>query len=335
MVIFLTERKFMVSKCIVSLSIILVLMTSFSSLSANEITEKKVELDHIKINYHFSDKSSIQKEPEITELVSQAFAVYAELFGGLPRDLSGTEYSEISIHVKQGKHLGGEADPKLIILTWSEGNMFGYGDWRTLLLHEVFHLWSAESLRYKDGREHWFNEGFTEYYAFKTAVQFGLISAEEAISTAAFPVGYYSASKGLGEISMREAGKSNKTKFDNYFLIYHGGWVVAMILDQEIRSKTNGTKSLDDLMAFLYENYPRDKNLYGIDDISLSLKKVTGLNFSNFLSKYVDGVQTIPISKYLHLSDALWSYKFNEHNKSKYKYLYQTLGITSIEQKQN
>jgi predicted metalloprotease with PDZ domain len=321
----------MPSKLIQAFLIILVFLAFISPANADELNEKIVELESIKINYHFLDQTSIKKEPEITELVSEAFNAYTKLFGGLPRDLSGNEYSEISIKVKQGKHLGGEADPQLIILTWSNGDMFGYGDWKTLLLHEVFHLWSAESIRYKDGREHWFNEGFTEYYAFKTAVELGLISAEKALSIAAFPIGYYSASQGLGQISMRDAGKNNKTKFDNYFLIYHGGWVVAMILDQEIRSKTDGKKSLDDIMAYMHKYYPRDKKLYEIDDISKSIKKITGVNFSDFLNKYVTGVQTIPISNYLHLSDALWSYKFNTHNKSKYKYLYQTLGIESIE----
>lgn len=309
----------------------LVFLTLIFPVNADELTEKIVELENIKLNYHFLDQSSIKKEPEITELVSQAFVAYTKLFGGLPRDLSGSEYSEISIIVKQGKHLGGEADPQKIILTWSNSDMFGYGDWKTLLLHEIFHLWSAESIRYKDGREHWFNEGFTEYYAFKTATQLGLISPEKALSIAAFPIGYYSASKGLGTISMRDAGENNKTKFDNYFLVYHGGWVVSIILDQEIRSKTDGKKSLDDVMAYMYKHYPRDKKLYEIDDISKAIDVTTGVDFSDFLDKYVVGVRAIPISNYVHLSDALWSYKFNTRNKSKYKYLYQTLGIKSID----
>jgi predicted metalloprotease with PDZ domain len=305
-------------------------LASFTCIQANEVIEKNVELDNIKINYHFLDQASMDKEREISLLVSQAFSAYTKLFGGLPRDLSGIEYSELSIHVKQGKHLSGEADPKLIILTWSKGDMFGYGDWKTLLLHEIFHLWSAESIRYQDGREHWFNEGFTEYYAVKTAVQLGLISADKAISIAAYPIGYYSASKGLGSISMRSAGANNQTKFDNYFLIYHGGWVVAMILDQHIRSKTNGAKSLNDLMSFMYKNFPRNEKHYGLEDISLSLKEITGVDFSDFLNKYVDGVQTIPISEHLQISDVLWQYKYNKHNKSEYKYLYQTLGIQSV-----
>ena len=308
-----------------------VFLPSSSSVEASELSEKRVELENVKINYQFLDRTSIEKESEITELVSSAFSLFAKLFGGLPRDLAGNEYSEISIKVKQGNYLGGEADPQLIILTWSNGDMFGYGNWKTLLLHEIFHLWSAESIRYEDGSEHWFNEGFAEYYSFKAAAQLGLISAEEAISIAAFPIGYYSASKGLGQISMRDAGKSNKTKFDNYFLVYHGGWVVAMILDHEIRSRTDGAKSLDDVMVYMYKNYPRDRKLYNIEDILNSVKKTTDFDFSRFLNKYVTGTQKIPISDYFHLSDAIWSYKFNTPNKLKYKYLYQTLGIKDIE----
>ena len=174
---------------------------------------------------------------------------------------------------------------------------FGFGSWQTLLLHELFHLWSAESFRYKDGREHWFNEGVTEYYAFKAAVQLGLVSAEDMLSKAAFPIGYYSASEGIGKISMREAGKTNNTKFDNYFLVYHGGWVVAMIIDREIRERTGGEKSLDDLMRWMYEHFPRHQKLYTFSDIINGLKTVTNSDYTDFLSRYVDGVERIPVSE--------------------------------------
>lgn len=295
---------------------------------AAEYTEKQVKINGLTINYSFLDQLSSDKEPEVSKLVSDAFGVYSRLFGGLPRDLSGKEYSELSIHLKRGEYLGGEADPQIIMLTWSDEAMFGYSDWRTALLHEIFHLWSAESFKYKDSREHWFNEGFAEYYAFKTATGLGLIAPDKALSTAAYPIGFYSSAKGLGKLSMREAGKTNESKFANYFLIYHGGWVVAMILDLDIRTKTNGLKNLDDLMALLYKNFPRDQKLYKYDDIISSLKQSTGIDYTEFLSRYVNGKNTIPIADFLPLSDALWAYMLGAPDQNKYRLLYQTLGIS-------
>ncbi|QPG06663.1 hypothetical protein IT774_05790 [Salinimonas marina] len=93
-------------KYTLNFSVIFALLVPFYSVDASEMTKKKVQKDDVSINYHFMDKDSIQKEEEISELVSKAFEIYTELFGGLPRDLSGDEYSEIDIHVKQGKYLG-------------------------------------------------------------------------------------------------------------------------------------------------------------------------------------------------------------------------------------
>jgi hypothetical protein len=191
----------------------LLLVTSLMAHS-NEM-HKQVTLENIVINYHFKDLKSLSKETEINELISKAFNSYTLMFNGLPRDPAGNSYFEISLHIKHGKYLGGEADPKFIEITWNDEIVFGFATWKTLLLHELFHLWNGESFRYQSGEEHWFNEGFTEYYTYKTALQLGLISSKDALSIAAKAVGFYSASKGLGTLSMREAGRSNKSKFDN------------------------------------------------------------------------------------------------------------------------
>lgn len=290
-------------------------------------THNQVVLDNITINYHFKDLKSFDKEAEINKLITKAFNSYTKMFHGLPRDTSGNTYSEISLHIKHGKYLGGEADPKFIEITWNDEKSFGFATWKTILLHELFHLWSAESFRYKSGKEHWFNEGFTEYYTYKTAVQLGLISSTDALAIAAKAIGFYSASKGLGILSMRDAGGSNKTKFDNYFLVYHGGWVVALVLDNDIRQRTNGERSLDDLMRWMYSNYHRDEVLYSLEDLNKGLKEITNIDYTDFFNSYVNGTATIPISGYFPLSDAFWALEFKKTNRKEYRTLYKTLGI--------
>ncbi|MBD1584390.1 hypothetical protein HC733_19345 [Pseudoalteromonas sp. S16_S37] len=284
-------------------------------------------MEHVTIHYHFMDNASAKKELEINGLTNRAFAAYIKLFGGLPRDLKGKEYSEITIHVNKGKHLGGEADPKLIMLSWNEGKAFGFATWQTILLHELFHLWSGESIRYQDGQEHWFNEGFAEFYAYKSAVELDLIPSNEMLAMVSSVIGYYLSASRLGDISMREAGRTNKTKFDNYFLVYSGGWTVAMALDHDIRKRTNNNKSIDNLMQWLYSNFPRDKRRYTQKDIIEGIRLTTGLNYTQFIDSYVDGHAILPVSEYLPISDALWALTFNKSNKNDFRVLYDTLGI--------
>ena len=307
------------------------LLVFFSSkvVGKHDIYLKKVVRDDIvQISYEFVDKASSEKEQEFTKLISEAFQVYTELFKGLPRDLEGKEYNEFVVRVGQGKFIGGEADPKIIILTWSNNKLFGYATWKTLLLHELFHLWSAESFRYADAREHWFNEGFAEFYAYQTAAKLGIVSQEEVMSIAAHPIANYITAKNLGTLSMREAAKNNKSKFDNYFLVYNGGWVVAMVLDHEIRKSTESEKSLDNLMQWIYANFKRHEKLYSFEDILFGMKINYGIEANKFIAMYVQKENRIPISNYLNIGRVKWDSKFNQKRNYQHTYLYQTLGVS-------
>ncbi len=298
-----------------------------NSKNKNKSISKSVNTKNLKINYSFSNSELSQKELEITEIIGKGFETYNNLFGGKPRDTLNIEYNDFVVKIRHSSNLGGEADPKIIILNWSENTLFSSANWKTVLLHELFHLWNAESFRYKSGEEHWFNEGFTEFYTYQTAAKLGLISKETILSTSLIPIGSYLGTERFDNLSMREAGKNNKNKFENYFLVYHGGWVTAMILDYDIRTKTNNEKNLDNLMRWLYENFLRTERLYDMDDIVEGIRITTGLDYTNFFSKYVNGSEVIPVADYFDLGKALWSLQFNTKDKSKYSYLYETLGI--------
>ena len=126
---------------------------------------------------------------------------------------------------------------------------------------------------------------------------------------------------------MRKAGQNNKTKFQNYFLIYHGGWVVAMVLDHDIRKRTKEQACLDDLMRWMYLHFPRDKSLYQAKDILVGLASIVDYDYTPFYDKYINGKKTIPVSNYLPLSDALWAFEVKKHDQIKYRSLYNTLGF--------
>ena len=299
---------------------------------------KKADLDKMKqtiisgdlqINYKFLDEESLIKEAEFTEVITKTFAFYKDLFGGNPRDTLDATYTDFTIKVSKSKDSGGEADSKFIMFNWSDNTTLGYGSWKTVLMHELFHLWNGETIRYKNGEEHWFNEGFSEFYTFQTAVRLGIVSPEEMLTTSALSLGYYTGSKGLGNISMRDAGINDKLKFENFFLVYHGGWITAMVLDVDIRSKTNNEKSLDDLMEWLYANFLRTEKLYDTNDIINGIKISTGLDYTDFFNKYIYNSEGIPTSRHFEPGKALWDFKWNEEARLNHMYFFKTLGIST------
>ncbi|MDP5135685.1 hypothetical protein ORJ04_06955 [Rheinheimera baltica] len=315
---------------ILAVVILLIVSNSHASDNAGHVVKQTIRLDDISLHYEFADAQSVAKQPAFTKTIHAGIQHYRKLFGGYPRDLQGKTYTEITVRIRQGKHSSGEADPQLLLLTWSDSKLFGLHSWQTLLLHEIFHLWSAESFRYHDGREHWFNEGFSEFYTFKAATELGFISAHDALTIASMPLGFYSSSERLGRLSMREAASNNKAKFDNYFLVYHGGWVAAMVLDHDIRSRTANQHSLDDVMRMLYQHYPRHKTLYRSEDLVVVLKTTSGLDYKEFFKRYIDGIERIPVAEHFDLGKALWDFEFNPAKRHQHEYLYRALGITSV-----
>lgn len=315
---------------ILAVVMLLTVSDSYASDNSSRVVKQTIKLDDITLHYEFADAQSVAKQPAFTKTIHAGIQYYRKLFGGYPRDLQGNAYTEMTVRIQHGEHSSGEADPQLLLLTWSDSKLFGLHSWQTLLLHEIFHLWSAESFRYQDGREHWFNEGFAEFYTFKAATELEFISARDALTIAAMPLGFYSSAEGLGRLSMREAGSNNKLKFDNYFLVYHGGWVAAMVLDHDIRSRTANKYCLDDAMRMLYQQYPRHKTLYQSADIVAVLKATSGLDYQEFFKRYIEGTEPLPVAEHFNLGKALWDFEYNPAKRHQHAHLYHVLGITTV-----
>jgi hypothetical protein len=66
------------------------------------------------------------------------------------------------------------------------------------------------------------------------------------------------------------------------------------MLDNEIQNATNGAKSLDDVMRYLYSTYKNTGHVVDDHDLQNAVETVTGKNFSELFSKYVYGNEKIP-----------------------------------------
>src|SRR5262245_7058126 len=158
----------------------------------------------------YSDTAIRPAVPQIHRILPPVLTYYTALFGGSPRGARGKPYSRICLELTSGARGGGEADPEIVRMVIGDEPMFGLYSWEMVLLHELFHLWSAESFRYSSGAEQWFNEGVAELYMLKTAAKVGLIPADQVPAFAAMLLGFYNSANDLGRLSLRQAGDSGR-----------------------------------------------------------------------------------------------------------------------------
>jgi len=234
------------------------------------------------LNLEFSNEGVALYKDRLIYLVDTTVEECIKLFGGLPRKLNGQDYTTLKIVVSDG--FGGEADPEFIDLRISDTKLFGFYNWEMLLIHELLHLWSAETFRYVDDQEQWFNEGVTEYLTFRIAAKLGIIKQEDVLNTFSKPLSTYLSAKGLGRYSMRSAASTDQLKRQHYFLIYHGGYVAGMVLDHQIRLRSHEKFSLSTLMSELYFSHSREKP-YSSSSIVRLIKRTTMLDDQQVLSK--------------------------------------------------
>ena len=92
---------------------------------------------------------------------------------------------------------------------------------------------------------------------------------------------------------MREAGADKHRK---RFLVYGGGTLIALALDTRIRQATANTKSLDDVMRRMYEEFGKRGTGYSYDDIVRITTTVIGSDMTDFFDRYVLGHDTLDIA---------------------------------------
>ena len=68
---------------------------------------------------------------------------------------------------------------------------------------------------------------------------------------------------------------------------------MAFILDVEIRSRTNGVKTLDDFMKKLYFDFGKKNKPFNINDQIELLNNLTNSDFNPIFKKFIQGTDSI------------------------------------------
>ncbi len=163
-----------------------------------------------------------------------------------------------------------------------------------VLAHEFFHLWNVKRIRSKalgpfdytklpQTGALWWLEGVTDYYAFTLLHRYGWTTDQSYFDSIAGNILAIRRNSALAEIGPNEssmrvdeenAGRGNS---NGYRISYYNlGWLAGMCLDIELRDKTKGVHSLDDVEHALWNLCRDDKPGFQEDEIQRQLTRFGG-----------------------------------------------------------
>jgi predicted metalloprotease with PDZ domain len=193
-----------------------------------------------------------------------------------------------------------------------------YNGFLSLVAHEYFHLWNVKRLRpialgpFDYDNENyttnlWIAEGFTSYYENKIMLRAGFGTPESFVTDLSGALGTVINTPGSKVQSAAASSfdawiigyRPNENSKNNSISYYGKGEVVGLLMDLAIANATKGEKSLDDVMKAMYEQGKTLKRGYTDAEFKAMVEKISGVSFTNFWAKYVNGTDDIEYAKYL------------------------------------
>jgi predicted metalloprotease with PDZ domain len=181
-----------------------------------------------------------------------------------------------------------------------------------LVAHEYFHLWNVKRIRpdalgpfdYENENYTkllWVAEGATEYYSNLLLRRAGLITDKEFLRDRATGISALQNRPGRLEQSLEYSSfdawikyyRPDENAVNNQISYYDKGEIVNMMLDMTIRSSSGGTKSLDDVMRYLYAEFFKKGRNYTPADYQKTAELMAGKSLDYFFAKYVRGTAEI------------------------------------------
>jgi predicted metalloprotease with PDZ domain len=191
---------------------------------------------------------------------------------------------------------------------FAEGSERDYRGFLSLVAHETFHLWNVKRIKpdalgpFDYTKENytkllWVAEGITDYYADLALRRAGLISDQDFLKSSAKAMQTLQQTPGRLEQSVEEASfdawikyyRQDENSANSQVSYYEKGAILGLLLDLEIRRKSGGSKSIDDVMRYLYtEFFKKDRN-YTPADFQKTCELMAGAGLEQFFTRYVRG----------------------------------------------
>lgn len=230
-----------------------------------------------------------------------------------------TDYTFIVHHTNQGggglEHLNSTTLQTNRVAYATEANYRGF---LTLVAHEYFHLWNVKRIRPialgpfdydTENYTHmlWLSEGCTSFYEDNILRRAGFHSPEEYMRIVANDISGIENQPGNQVQSAAESSwdawikyyRPNENSANSTVSYYSKGSVLGSLLNLAILAGSNGQRSMDDLMRFLYtEYYRKQKRGFTDEEFRKAAEQVAGTSLANFFDKGVNGTGPIEYAPY-------------------------------------
>ncbi len=197
-------------------------------------------------------------------------------------------------------------------------NEDSYKNFLRLISHEFFHTWNVKQLKPKGltpydytkenyTEELWIAEGGTSYYDGLMILRTGQYSIEDFFNEITKAVENDRMRPGNKVQSLAESSfdawvkfwKGNQQSYNAETDYYRKGADVSLILDLEIRNRSENKFSLDDIFRRMFETFPLGVRGYTNEDFMMTCSELCGGSFKEFFDDYVYGTKPIEWEKYL------------------------------------
>ena len=183
-----------------------------------------------------------------------------------------------------------------------------YEELLELVSHEYFHLWNVKRIRpealgpFDYTRENytrslWVVEGLTSYYDRYTLRRAGLQSVKRYLEKLAEEWGQVQAIPGRRKVSVEEASfdawikhyKPDENTVNSTISYYLKGSIVCLALDLEIRRRSGGRRSLDDVLRRLWTEFAAAGRGYPDAAVQREMERAVDLDLGPFFDRFVRG----------------------------------------------
>ncbi|RMH44120.1 MAG: M61 family peptidase [Deltaproteobacteria bacterium] len=239
--------------------------------------------------------------------LARLVAEQAEFWGVVPYD----RYTFINVIGEGRGGLEHKQSTLMMANRWMTRSRSDYLRWLGLASHEFFHTWNVKRLRPAElgpfdyeseryTRSLWIAEGLTSYYDDLLVARAGLMTRDEYLAALSRQIEAVQTRPGRAVQPLSEASFDAWIKYyrpdenspNTTVSYYEKGAVVGFLLDAEIRRRTAGRRSLDDVLRAAYARFSGARG-YTPDEFRAVAEQVAGGSLADFYRKYVDGTEEL------------------------------------------
>lgn len=247
--------------------------------------------------------------------IQNIIEVEAEMFGGLPY-----QRYVFFLHLFAQAYGGLEHKDSCSLIY----QRFGFRDrdkyerFMQLVAHEFFHLWNVKRIRpqalevFDYDQENytpslWFCEGTTSYYDLLIPLRAKIYDVRAFFQNWSKEITRYLTTPGRSVQPLAESSfdawvklyRPDSNSPNSQMSYYLKGEMVSLLLDLLIRDRHQNTRSLDDVMVQMWEQFGRDEIGYTEQQLRQVVENIAGCDLSEFFAKYIDGLDELPFNQFL------------------------------------